>query len=247
MRLKVFISTFFLLFLLSDLQPLLAQTNENYELTQTEDELTNDGKKKKKNEDFFKFELDKLNKNFFGRLGVNIITLIILIGFIYYPNYQRKDFLFTFIMFNIVMFFITYFLNKVELSTGAAFGLFAVFSLLRYRTEDISTKDMTYLFAVIAIGLITAVNKGNIYEIAIVNSIILVAAYLIDRDLIIKQEMVKTIQYDSIDNITPDKQPVLVEELKSKTGLNIHKISIGKIDYLRDSVIIKIYYFENKK
>ena len=144
------------------------------------------------------------------------------------------------------MFFITYLLNKVELSTGAAFGLFAVFSLLRYRTEDISAKDMTYLFIVIALGLVTAVNKGNIYEICIINIIVIFIAFMIDGNLLLKNEMIKNIQYENIEMIKPENHVALLEDLKKRTGLNIHKISIGKVDFLRDTAIVKIYYYEGK-
>src|SRR5688572_29785202 len=103
---------------------------------------------------------DKLSLKFFIHLAVDLVSVFILIRFIYYPNYRTKEFFFTFFIFNLIIFLITYMMNKVEMSMGAAFGLFAVFSIMRYRSEDISIKDLTYLFLVIAIGLITAVSKG---------------------------------------------------------------------------------------
>ncbi|MEW6470104.1 MAG: DUF4956 domain-containing protein [Bacteroidota bacterium] len=228
---------------------LKAQDNASQETVQ--DDGT-DKKKKKKNpdvseEDFFQFALERLNFIFFMRLLIDVVTMIVLIGLIYYPNYNKKDFFFTFFMFNIVMFFITYLLNKVELSTGAAFGLFAVFSLLRYRTEDISAKDMTYLFVVIAIGLVTAVNKGNLFEICVINAIIILFAFFLDGNLLLRQEMIKNIQYDNIEMIKPENHAALMEDLKKRTGLEIHKVSIGRVDYLRDTATVKIYYYEKKK
>lgn len=126
---------------------------------------------------------------------------------------------------------------------GAAFGLFAVFSLLRYRTEDISAKDMTYLFAVIAIGLICAVNKGTFIETAAINAIILIVAYTLDGNLFIKNEFSQKIQYENIEQIRPENRLVLIEELKKRTGLNIHKVSVGKIDFLRDTALVTVYYY----
>ena len=126
---------------------------------------------------------------------------------------------------------------------GAAFGLFAVFSILRYRTEGISIKDMTYLFIVIAMGLITAVTKGTYFEVSLINVIIIAITYSFDGNLFMKNEMVQTIQYENIENIKPENQHLLLEDLKKRTGLNIHKITITKIDFLRDTAIINAYYY----
>ncbi len=120
------------------------------------------------------FELfEKLNAKFWTRISIDLVSVFILIRFIYYPIYKNREFFFTFFIFNLIIFLITFLLNKVEMSMGAAFGLFAVFSMLRYRTEGISMKDMTYLFLVIAMGLITAVSKGNWDELSLLNLIII--------------------------------------------------------------------------
>lgn len=214
-----------------------------------------DGKKKKKNKDdkdeaetpFFTFNLDRFNATFFTRLLIDLLSIVILIRFIYYPVYKRRDHIFTFYMFNLTIFIITYLLNtKTGFSTGAAFGLFAVFSLLRYRTEDISARDMTYLFAVIALGLMTSVNKGNVLEIILINAVILSAAFLLDGNVLMKTEFVKSVQYENIELIKPERHAELITDLESRTGLKIHKISVGKIDFLRDTAMIKIYYYESK-
>ncbi|MCU0432278.1 MAG: DUF4956 domain-containing protein [Bacteroidia bacterium] len=219
--------------------------------TESDQESKDEKKKKKKEKEeeaaFFSFGLDRFDITFFTRMLVNILSMIILIRFIYYPVYKKRDYFFTFFMFNITIFVITFLLNtKTSFSTGAAFGLFAVFSLLRYRTEDISARDMTYLFTVIALGLISSVNKGNVLEIIIVNSTILLAAFLLDGNILMKTEFVKTIQYENIELIKPDNHTALIEDLKKRTGLNIHKVSIGRVDFLRDTAVVKIYYYENR-
>src|SRR5688572_3941200 len=112
---------------------------------------------------------EKLSPKFFMRLGINLLSTFILVRFIYFPAHKSREYFFTFFIFNLVIFLITFLLNKVEMSLGAAFGLFAVFTMLRYRTEGISIKDMTYLFLVIAIGLINAVSKGGWDELILVN------------------------------------------------------------------------------
>lgn len=219
--------------------------------TETDSEKEDKKKKKKDKEEneaeFFAIGLDRFDITFFTRLLVNLLSMILLIRFIYYPVYKKRDYFFTFFMFNITIFVITYLLNtKTSFSTGAAFGLFAVFSLLRYRTEDISARDMTYLFTVIALGLISSVNKGNVLEIVIVNSTILLAAFLLDGNVLMKTEFVKSIQYENIELIKPDNHTALIEDLKKRTGLNIHKVSIGRVDFLRDTAVVKIYYYENR-
>lgn len=206
-----------------------------------------DKDKEKDDVPFLSFSLDKFNLSFFLRLLIDILSMIILIRLIYYPVYRRSDHMFTFYMFNLTIFLITYLLaGKNSFSTGAAFGLFAVFSLLRYRTEDISARDMTYLFTVIALGLMTSVNKGTILEIAIINCVTLFAAFLLDGNVLMKTEFVKSIQYENIELIRPEREQELREDLQRRTGLKIHKVSVGKIDFLRDTAIVKIYYYESK-
>jgi hypothetical protein len=192
--------------------------------------------------DFF----DKLGPKFFIRLLVDIVSITALVRLVYFPIYKKKDFFFTFFLFNIVIFMITYLLNKVDLSTGAAFGLFAVFSLLRYRTENISAKDMTYLFTVIAMGLISSVNKGTYFETIVINVIIILAAFLLDGNILIKNEKSQLVQYEKIDLIVPQKELELLVDLKARTGLDIHKVSINRIDFLKDTAELTVYYYDQK-
>jgi Ca2+/Na+ antiporter len=134
---------------------------------------------------------------------------------------------------------------------GAAFGLFAVFGMLRYRTEDLSIKDMTYLFLVIAIGLMTAVIKlediAYYYEfvfIIVVNAFVLLLTYLLESNALMKQETAKQIIYENIELIKPEKRDELMADLENRTGQKINRISIGRIDFLRDTALIKIYFYE---
>ena len=202
--------------------------------TQTQDKVDS---KKDKDKD-----LISLNGKFFWCLLINIATLIIMLVFIYYPNTRQLETIFTFFMFNLMIFFLTFVLNKVKISMGAAFGLFAVFSMLRYRTEGISMKDMTYLFIFIAIGLISAI-RLEYYGLGIINGLIIVFTFILDSKIIFKHEYSEKIEYENIDLIRPEMNEQLLEDLKKRTGLNIHRIEIGKIDFLRDSASISIYYF----
>ena len=185
------------------------------------------------------------------RFLVDFISVFVLIRLVYFPIYKKRELFFTYFVFNIVIFMICFLLNKVDLSMGAAFGLFAVFSMLRYRTEDISLKDMTYLFLVIAIGLISAVTqiKGaddgtEAIFVGIINLLIIVVAYLLQSKLLIKKESVKTIVYENINLIEASRENELIEDIKRRTGINVHRVSVQKIDFLKDSAQIKIFYFE---
>jgi cation transport ATPase len=219
-----------------------AQEDVNMSAFSMEEEDDEELKRKKKKNKEKKEDKAELNQNFFIGLGASLITTLIIIGLIYYPNYHKREILFTFFTFNLIIFLLTYVMNQVKLSMGAAFGLFAVFSMLRYRTEGISTKDMTYIFIVIAIGLISAINLEPLMLGVICVSIIILT-YLLDGNIIFKRQFSKIVLYDNILLITPESENVLIEDLKSRTGLNIYKVTINKIDFLRDVASIEIFYY----
>ncbi|MDO9001552.1 MAG: DUF4956 domain-containing protein [Bacteroidota bacterium] len=196
--------------------------------------------------------LQKISGKLLFRLLIDIVSIFILIRFVYFPVYKKREFYFTFFVFNLVIFLLGFLLNKVDLSLGAAFGLFAVFSMLRYRTENISIKDMTYLFLVIAIGLINAITKikgaEDSYEylfLGLINILIISFAFLLDSKLLFKKEGVQTIVYEKIELVNTLNQSLLIEDIKKRTGLNVYRISIIKIDFLNDSAQIKVYFTED--
>lgn len=225
----------------------LSQTPATDNLTIQVDEVTTTEKKKDKDKDKDKDKL-QIDETFYVNFLINLATIVLLIVFIYYPNYRNKDVFFTYFLFNIAIFLLTYLMNQIKISMGAAFGLFAVFSMLRYRTEGISMKDMTYLFLVIAIGLISAIQL-EFYQLGIINGIIVLFTFLLDGNIIMKREFSKRINYDNIDLIKPEHRDELIEDLRKRTGLNISRISIIKIDFLRDIAQLDVYYHNggNKK
>jgi hypothetical protein len=186
-----------------------------------------------------------INKRFFYGIIFDVVTMLLIFGLIYFPNYRNKEFMFTFFLFNIIIFIITFVLNKTNISMGAAFGLFAVFSMLRYRTEGISMKEMTYLLIAIALGLINAIGL-NLVPILVFNSIFIVFIFVLDHPMVFKQEVSKTVMYENIDLIRPENRDLLIEDLRKRTGINIHRISIMSIDFLKDATHITVYYYKNK-
>lgn len=187
---------------------------------------------------------NKLSEKFFIRLAVDLAAVFILIRFVYFPIYRSREYVFTFFIFNLIIFLITFLLNKVEMSMGAAFGLFAVFSMLRYRTEDISIKDMTYMFLVIAMGLINAVTKGNWDEITLISAIIIIITYLLESNILMKKEISKVVLYENIEMIKPENRHLLIADLEQRLGVKINQVTIGKIDFLRDSAQVQVHYYE---
>jgi hypothetical protein len=130
------------------------------------------------------------------------------------------------------------------MSMGAAFGLFAVFSMLRYRTEDISIKDMTYMFLVIAMGLINAVTKGSWDELLLVMSIIILVTWLLESRVLMRKEVSKIVMYENIELIKPENKQQLIEDLQNRLGVKVNSVTIGKIDFLRDTAQVQVHYYE---
>lgn len=189
----------------------------------------------------------------FGKLlfkfSIDLVFLIVIARLIYYKVKDEKDYVFTYFMFNILTFFICYLLRKVPMQMGFALGLFAVFGILRYRTEAIPIRQMTYLFIVIGISMINALaNKSiSILELIFTNSIITVITYLIDRVWFQSLEETKSITYEKIELIKPERETELINDLKERTGLPIQAVKIDKVDFLRDTAQITIYYQPPKK
>lgn len=186
---------------------------------------------------------EKLNGKFVVRLAIDLVTTFVIVRVIYFRHYKKTDLFLTFFAFNVSIFLITYLLNKVEMTLGAAFGLFAVFSMLRYRTENISAKDMTYLFIVIAVGLVMAISKGGWDELGLIGAILVIMMALLESNRLMRREFSHDVTYDRIELISPDKRSELIADLKARTGLDIVRIEIGNIDLLRDTARITVYYY----
>lgn len=193
----------------------------------------------------------KLAVRILFRLSIDLLTVFILVRWIYFPIYRHREFFFMFTIFNLIIFLVSFLLNKVELSMGAAFGLFAVFSMLRYRTENVTIKDMTYLFLCIAIGLVSAVTKIKDTPDSLeylflggINGSILLVTYLLESKIFVRKELAKTIIYENIDLIQSGRQEELLEDIRRRTGINAHRVAVQQINFLKDSAQIKIYYYE---
>lgn len=177
------------------------------------------------------------------RFGFNMLICWIIIRYFYYSKSGRRDFLFTFTLFSVTIFLLIFLLDSVRLQIGMALGLFAIFGIIRYRTETVSIREMTYLFVIIGISVINGLAMTISYsELLVTNALFIGAIALMESRRFVKHTSSKAILYEKIDLIKPEKSEELKADLEERTGLKILKIEVGHIDFLRDVAFIKIYY-----
>ena len=178
------------------------------------------------------------------RLGINLVSIFILVRVIYYTTHRNKDFVFTFFIFNLLNFLICVLLSTTKIKIGFAFGLFAIFSILRYRTVMVPIKEMGYFFVCVAIGIINALATvdDNYWVLIGCNIIIIALITILDKFVSLSHENVKEIIYERIDLITPERRDQLIEDLKIRTGLPIHRVEIKNINFLRDTARVHVFY-----
>ena len=183
------------------------------------------------------------------RLGINLFFLTILIRFLYYSKTKRKDYLFTYFLIGLITFFLCFGLMQMDIDTGMGLGLFAIFGIIRYRTDAIEIKEMTYLFMVIGISVVNALasNELSISEVTVINVTVLLVTFILENLWLMKHETRKTINYDRIDLIKPDQHDLLKADLEKRTGLVINRLEVGKIDFLNDTAQVRIYYYADEQ
>jgi len=182
------------------------------------------------------------------RFVLNLVFLTVIIRWLYYSAAKRKDYLFTYFMIGIIVFFLCFTLKKYELDIGMALGLFAIFGIIRYRTDPIPIKEMTYLFVIIGVSVINSLanQKMSYAEIVGANIAVVAALFVMERLMVVRSITIKSIDYEKIENIKPENYAILKADLEDRTGLTIEDIEIGNIDFLKDSAKIKIKYFTNQ-
>lgn len=180
------------------------------------------------------------------RFALNLTVVVIIVRGLYYPLARRKDYLFTFILVSSVVFLLCILLENVKLQLGFAFGLFAIFGILRYRTNAIPIKEMTYLFLIIGISVVNALanKKVSWAELLFTNLAIMAIIYGLEKIWLLKHESSKIVVYEKIDLIKPERYELLKKDLEERTGLTINRIDVGRIDFLRDTAKLVIYYYE---
>jgi hypothetical protein len=179
----------------------------------------------------------------------NFLVVGYIVRYLYYSTTKNKDYLFTYILISTTVFFLCFLLENVKLELGFALGLFAIFGIIRYRTDPIPIKEMTYLFIVIGISVMNALaNKKISYsELLFTNLMFIVITYSLEKIWLLKHETRKSVTYEKIELIVPERRQELIDDLQQRTGLKITRVVVKNIDFLRDTASLRIYYFEDEE
>ena len=177
----------------------------------------------------------------------NLFIILIIVRYIYYPVTKNKDYLFTYLLISLTVFLLCVLLDSVKLQLGFALGLFAIFGIIRYRTDPIPIKEMTYLFLVIGISVVNALANKKIShaELVFANLLLVFVTFGMERIWLLRHESRRNIIYEKIELIKPENKEELLADLKERTGLNIVRYEIRRIDFLKDIANIRIFYYED--
>ena len=183
----------------------------------------------------------------FVRLLINMVVTWFIIDRLYYRKSRRRDFYFTFMLISIAIFFIVFFMifvledMKGKTSMGVGIGLFGIFSIMRYRTDTMPVREMTYLFVIIALSLVNSVSVNiPLFEILLTNLVMILAVWLCEHHL--KTRPTKLVQYDRIELITPERREELIADLEARLGVKVEKVEVGSVDFLRDMAMLRVSY-----
>lgn len=182
------------------------------------------------------------------RFALNITVVWCVVHFFYYPKSHRRDYYFTFLLFAVSIFMLIYLMDDSKMKIGAALGLFAVFGIIRYRTESVPIREMTYLFFLVALSVVNGMaQKLSIVELGTANLIFIIAVTLAESNLLAKHVSCKYVKYDNIALITPDKREELMADLEKRLGVKVLGVEVGSVDFLKDAALIKVSYQSPEK
>ena len=182
------------------------------------------------------------------RFGLNVFVTSLIIVWLYYGKSKRRDYVFTFTLISTTVFLLIFLLGSEKLQIGLALGLFAIFGIIRYRTDTVPIREMTYLFLIIGLSVINALAVSVSYlELFATNALFVFMTWLMEKTRIVSKSSCKLIKYEKIDLITPDKYDEMLADIKQRTGLNITKCEVGYIDFLKDTALVKVYYESNSQ
>lgn len=175
--------------------------------------------------------------------GINLLVCWTITHFFYYRKSKRRDYYFTYILFSTAIFFILYQLQNMKIEVGIALGLFGIFSMIRYRTEQLPIREMTYLFVLIAISIVNGAGMASSYATFIaVNLLFIAIIWILEAAGLSSRKAQKIITYEKIALIKPERREELLADLRERTGLDIVKVQVGSIDFLKDTAFLKVTY-----
>lgn len=174
----------------------------------------------------------------------NLVSAFIIVRFVYYPSSKDRTYVFTFLAFNSTIYFLIGLLTSIELSVGAGFGLFAIFSVIRYRTEEMPIREMTYLFIIIALPVINSVlaNGDDLARVLIANGMIISLLWVLEHRWGFTFDTHRKISYDNLALTHPERRDALIADLRERTGLDVMRVEVGRLDLIRDTAELTVYY-----
>lgn len=177
------------------------------------------------------------------RFGLNLLIAWIIVQFFYYKKSQRRDYYVTFMLFSSTMFLLIFLMENVKLQIGFTLGLFAIFGMIRYRTETVPIREMTYLFLIIGLSVINGLSLNITYtNLLVTNGLLIVLVWILESQKILKHRSTKMVVYEKIELIAPERRKELTADLEKRLGIKIDKIEVGDINFLRDTANLKVYY-----
>ena len=194
------------------------------------------------------------------RFFVNLAVCWILVQFFYYRKSRRRDYYFTFMVFSTAMLMLLYIMGNVEVGVGLTLGLFAIFGIIRYRTETVPIREMTYLFVIIALAAVNglapvyklvgaasahphyALSGGTVGIMVLSNALVIALVWVLESGKMLKHTSAKLVLYDRIDLIVPERREELIADLEKRIGLKVESVEVGHVDFLKDAAFIKVYY-----
>lgn len=177
------------------------------------------------------------------RFTLNVLVTSLIIVKLYYDKSKRRDYVFTFTLISTTVFLLIFLLGSEKLQIGLALGLFAIFGIIRYRTDTVPIREMTYLFLIIGLSVVNALAVSVSYvELLVTNGLFVLMTWLMEKTRIVSKSACKLIKYEKIDLITPENYQLMLEDIKKRTGLKVSKCEVGYIDFLKDTALIKVYY-----
>ena len=177
------------------------------------------------------------------RFAFNLIVAWVIVRFCYYRKSQRRDYVLTFMLFSSAMFMLIFLMENVNLQIGLTLGLFAIFGVIRYRTETVPVREMTYLFVIIATSVINGLALNISYaELFAADLLIIGILWLLESRLLLRHTSAKLVLYERIDLIVPERRNEMIADLEQRLGIKIEKAEVGHVDFLRDVAFVKVYY-----
>ena len=191
---------------------------------------------------------------------MNLFVCWVLVQFFYYRKSRRRDYYFTFMVFSSSMLMLLYIMGNVEVGVGLTLGLFAIFGVIRYRTETVPVREMTYLFVIIALAAMNglapvyklvgatsanphyALSGGSVGIMAISNILVILLIWVLENGPLLKHTSTKLVLYDRIDLIVPEKRAELIADLEKRIGVKVLNLEVGHVDFLKDAAFIKVFY-----